>query len=173
MSAPNTLSKLCTIRRATQTDINLISQLAHNIWPIAYVGVLTHEQIANMLEKIYSPENLAREMNSSHFFWLASFNSHAVGYASAYQEGNVVWLRKLYTDQELKGEGIGTTLLNAVVAAFKSAQEISLLVNAMNLNAQAFYIRRGFVKTGEMPVQMGDYHFIDYVYSKPLATSHV
>ncbi|MEZ5647884.1 MAG: GNAT family N-acetyltransferase, partial [Alphaproteobacteria bacterium] len=112
-----------------------------------------------MLDRIYNLKNLQSEMQSGHFFFSAMLDTHAVGYDSAYQGNGVLWLKKLYVLPEVQGQGIGKSLLSAVVKAFPSCQEIRLLVNRDNLSAQRFYAQQHFIQTDELPVQMGDYKF--------------
>ncbi len=95
-------------------------------------------------------------------------NTQAVGYAAAYQQDQVLWLKKLHALPEIQGQGIGKKLVHALVEAFPDSQEIRLLVNRDNLPAQQFYIRQHFVQKNEVSVQMGDFKFVDLVFSKSL-----
>jgi ribosomal protein S18 acetylase RimI-like enzyme len=91
-----------------------------------------------------------------------------VGYASAYKEGDIIWLKKLYLLAAARGKGLGRQLTETAAAAFTPAKEIRLLVNKENLSAHDFYLRTGFKRIGEKQVMMGDHAFVDYIYSKPL-----
>jgi ribosomal protein S18 acetylase RimI-like enzyme len=157
-----------SVSDATEKDIPVISQLAHAIWPVAYAAVLSQEQIANMLERIYSPPCLADQMREGHRFFLARENAAPLGYASAYAQGDVLWLKKLYVLPNCQGQGVGTALMQAATGAFAAAAVMRLLVNSNNLPAKRWYIKQGFAKTGETPVRMGDFDFIDEIFSKPL-----
>lgn len=149
-------------------DLAVVAALAHRIWPAAYAGVLTGEQIANLLLRIYSVENLKREMASGHRFWLAREGGAPAGFASGYKEGSTVWLKKLYVLPDRQGRGLGRALMDAVVAAFLPADDLKLFVNNGNTAAQAFYERLGFSRAAEVPVRMGDFDFVDFVYAKRL-----
>ena len=91
-----------------------------------------------------------------------------MGFASAYREGEILWLRKLYVLPEMQGRGIGAALTQTATSAFAGAKEMRLLVNKNNLAAQAFYTKTGFQCIEELTVQMGDYHFEDFLYAKSL-----
>ncbi len=155
------------IHPLTANDVQSISKLAHAIWPVCYANILTPEQIANLLENIYSEENLLKEMESGHRFWAAYDGNVPVGYSSSYKENNIVWLKKLYVLPQQHGKGIGKKLSASATNAFAPAEEIRLLVNRKNLPAQNFYERTGFTCIKEIAVQMGSFNFIDLVYSKP------
>jgi ribosomal protein S18 acetylase RimI-like enzyme len=167
-AALNVMHETAFIRPASEKDIPLISELAHRIWPICFAGILTPVQIANMLGHIYSEENLKAEMAKGHRFVLASENAHFVGYASAYKDGDVVWLKKLYLEAAARGKGTGMRLMQAAIAPFLPTKEVRLYVNNENLSAQQFYERAGFIRIASEPLMMGDYAFTDYIYSKAL-----
>lgn len=162
--SPSTLA----IRPGLERDLPLIGKLASDIWPVCFAGILTPEQIANMLDRIYSVESLRKEALSGHRFWIASENGEPVGFVSAYKEKGIIWIKKLYLESSVQGKGIGVRMIDAAVATFMPASELRLLVHRDNLQAQRFYNRLGFARTGEVPVTMGDYSFIDFLYSKRL-----
>ncbi len=157
-----------SITAATAADIPTISALANAIWPLAYKDILAAEHIENMLARIYAPESLQAEMDAGHRFFLAYENNTPVAYASAYKAENTIWLKKLYVHPAHKGQGIGAALLEAVTQPHFPAAQIQLLVNKNNTPAQKFYAKNGFTQTGETPVQMGDFQFIDFIYSRPI-----
>ena len=50
------------IRKATTEDIKLINELAWIAFPATYKDILTKEQIDYMMDWMYSPENLLKQM---------------------------------------------------------------------------------------------------------------
>jgi len=158
-----------TIRAASVSDFPFIIALAYRIWPVAYGGNLTAEQLENLLARIYCAENLQKEVAEGHRFWLAFDGGGALGFASGYRKDATIWLKKLYVLPEAQGRGVGRALLQTVSDAFTPAGELRLLVNGNNRSAQVFYERCGFANDGAVPVQMGDFTFTDYVYVKSLA----
>jgi ribosomal protein S18 acetylase RimI-like enzyme len=159
------------IRALTAADLPLVIDLAHRIWPVAYAGVLKPEEIANILGTIYTPSNLQAEMAAGHRFWAAYDGTAALGFASGYRDGESAWLKKLYVLPVAQGRGAGRALVETVAAAFAAARDIRLYVNNGNTAAQAFYRRCGFVKLREVPVKMGDYDFVDFVFARSVSRS--
>lgn len=157
-----------TIRPAGADKFYIIESLARRIWPDAFAGILTPMQIELMLMQIYSEESLEKEEENGHRFWLAYQGKDAVGYVSAYREKDAIWIKKLYVLTENQGQGIGKALLDAGIAGFLPAKELRLLVNRDNVAAQQFYERIGFTCIGEASVQMGEYPFMDLIFSKAL-----
>lgn len=150
----------------TADDIPLIMDIAHRTWPVSYAGVLTPEQIANMLATIYSAENLQNEMATGHRFFAAYEGDAPLGFVSAYRDGDITWLRKLYILPAAQGRGIGHALMATAFEALAPALHHRLLVNRNNVNAQAFYKRLGFSLIDEVDVRMGDFAFRDFVFSR-------
>lgn len=154
------------IRALAESDLPLVADLAHRIWPAAYAGVLTAEQIANILGAIYTPANLKAEMVAGHRFWAAYDGERALGFASGFRDGDVVWLKKLYVLTEAQGRGIGRALVETVANAFGPVAEVRLFVNSGNTAAQDFYCRCGFVHAEAVPVKMGDFAFTDFIFAR-------
>lgn len=160
-------------RPLSAADFPLVIDLATRIWPAAYEGNLTAEQLDNLLSRIYCPANLSEELASGHRFWAAYDGDTALGFASGYKEQQIVWIKKLYVLPEAQGRGIGRGLMQTVIAAFAPIEEVRLFVNGDNAAAIAFYEKCGFVRAATVPVRMGDFDFTDYIYAKPLADCSV
>jgi len=160
-----------TFAPVTERNLSHVTMLAHRIWPVVYADILTSEQIHNMLLRIYSRENLEKEMRDGHQFWIAYNGIKPVGYASAYREDEIIWLKKLYVDPDSQGRRIGVKLMHTTVTPLLPASEIRLLANPKNIPAHTFYTHMGFRKIGDVPVKMGDWDFVDFLFSMPL-TAH-
>ncbi len=147
-------------------DFASVRALAHCIWPESYAHFLTPAQIANMLARIYELDALRTEAANGHRFFIAHHDDVPVGYASAYREDTIAWLKKLYVLNQYRGTGVGAQLLNTALSHFPEANEHRLLVNHENHAAHRFYERLGFANIGETPVKMGDHHFTDLIYAR-------
>lgn len=157
------------IKIATKEDLKTVIDLANKIWPISFKNILSESQIKNMLEKIYSIENLTYEMEKlNHVFWIAVDGDEPLGYVSAYEENNNIWIKKLYILPEKQGKGYGSHLIKVAVNHFKNIKAVCLFVNSENKSAQIFYKAKGFDVIDTKSVKMGDYDFIDFIMSKSL-----
>lgn len=156
------------ISEATIDHLPLVRKLALRIWPVCYRDILTPEQIQNMLATIYTEENLTAEMQSGHRFWIIYHEEVPSGFVSAYKDGDTIWIKKLYVDTFRQRHGLGSALMEHAIKAWQPARQASLLVNPNNTPAQNYYMHKGFTKTGEKSVQMGDFHFTDHIYSRPI-----
>ena len=141
-----------------------VRELAYRIWPEAYAGILGTEQIGPMLDEIYAIETLSADFAiRGHRYFLATSDGVPSGFASAYREGDRLWIKKLYVLRSARGGGLGSRLLEAAVATFPGAKSLALLVNDGNAPAIAWYISRGFAEESRVPVHMGPFDFIDCV----------
>ena len=163
-----------TFDPAGPADAGLVTELAARIWPDCFKDILSPEQVGNILGNLYSSESLRQQMDDGQRFILVRMDGVAVGYASGYRDDTVVWIKKLYLLASVRGMGLGAQLMHSVVAACGPAAYARLLVHRDNVQAQDFYTRHGFIRIGEVPVKMGDFDFVDYLYETPLSgNAHV
>jgi len=158
-----------TVHPATPSDIPAIQALAHRIWHDCYPSIISLEQIAYMLEKMYGTQVLERELASGVAYELARLGGEAVGFLSysipsgdrqpiskqpeigvrprCEKRTRELTLHKLYLLKELQGKGLGQQLLAHLKnqARELGAATISLRVNRQNQQAIAAYQRAGFV----------------------------
>lgn len=89
---------MITTRKATTADISLINELATEAFPYTYREILTPEQIDYMMDWMYSPESLRRQMEEEgHHYYLIYKDGQAAGYVSIQQEGDDLFhLQKIY-----------------------------------------------------------------------------
>jgi GNAT superfamily N-acetyltransferase len=160
------------IRKATDSDIQAISELAEKIWWPSYRNIISDEQISFMLNDMYSTESLLEQMKSGIEFLIAERENIGIGFA-AYSlvdiENQVYKLHKLYVLPSEQGLGTGKKLIDQVAdsARLKGGQTLELNVNRGN-PAHHFYKKTGFeiYRT----VDINYHHFVlnDYVMRKEL-----
>ncbi|MEO6491013.1 MAG: GNAT family N-acetyltransferase [Ferruginibacter sp.] len=163
------------VRKAAMVDVDLIQQLAHDTWPIAYKGIITPGQIKYMLELIYSKPSLSRQIEILHHQFVIIYESNrAIGFASysvkENSDNDIFRLHKLYVLPLQMGKGIGKSLLTFVIdqAKQQGAGILELNVNRKN-PAIDFYKKQGFEVAWEEDIDIGEGYFMnDYVMEKNL-----
>jgi diamine N-acetyltransferase len=156
------------IKLATLSDIPIIHKLAHTIWPSAYGAILSAEQLAYMLELIYSAQALQQQF-AVQIFVLIYDNAEPVGFAAYEQFQQKLKLHKIYVLPQTQGTGVGKHLLQYVLqqALDKHCQALYLNVNKFNKNAIAFYTKQGFAVASEEVIDIGNgFVMDDYVMEK-------
>jgi diamine N-acetyltransferase len=166
---------MLSIREATVADIPAIQKIAHATWPIAYGDIISETQIAYMLNMMYSTTALVAQMTTrQHRFFIATLNDDAVGFAAfecdADNTACRTQLHKLYCHPTAQKNGIGVTLIQAVVAAAIAASQHTLRLNVNKKNkAASFYQRHGFSIIDQIVVDIGQgFVMDDFVMEKRL-----
>ena len=155
------------IRQASFDDISAINRLANEIWWPTYSGVIPDEQIAFMLEDLYSQAALKSQMNDGITFLVAERDGLPAGFAAwscTEPENQVYKVEKLYVLPSEQGRGTGRQLIMEIAGIVKAlgARTLELNVNRGN-KAFNFYKKQGFevYKTVDIPY----YNFVlnDYI----------
>lgn len=165
------MSNELIIRNADLDDINTIGFLAYQIWPATYKDILTLDQLQYMLNLIYSPSSLRKQMTiSQHQFLISEIDEEPVGFASysKIDEPSTYKLQKLYVRTDIQGKGLGKTLLEYVEEAVKEAGAKNLHLNVNRHNkARFFYEKMGYKVIKEEDVDIGNGYFMnDFVMEK-------
>lgn len=72
-----------TARKASVEDCGLIREMACVAFPDTYKTILSPEQLDYMMEWMYSPENLRRQMAEGHVYYIAYKDGTPCGYLSS------------------------------------------------------------------------------------------
>ena len=160
------------IRKAAESDISAISELAEKIWWPSYRNIISDEQISFMLNDMYSAESLKEQMGSGIEFLIVEKENFPVafaGYSLTNTENQVYKLHKLYVLPTEQGRGTGRKLIEQVssLATAKGGKILELNVNRGN-PAHHFYSKIGF--DIYQTVDISYHHFIlnDYIMRKDL-----
>jgi diamine N-acetyltransferase len=157
-----------TIRSVSEEEVQVVTDLAHRIWPHTFEDILTQEQIAYMLSWMYDPVTLAEQIRSGHHFFVIEDEGIPVGFMGVqlnYPDRNSMKIHKIYVLPELQGKGAGRKLIEmAKDLAFNSGLK-SLVLNVNRFNkAVDFYKHLGFDITKEEDIDIGQgYLMEDYV----------
>lgn len=120
-----------------------------------------------MLEMMYSPEVLQKQMKDGHIFVICYKDDVPVGFAGyAPTELGVFKLHKLYVLPELQGHGAGRFIMDYITNDIwdMGATDLVLNVNRHNHTAKAFYDRMGFSVVYEDDIDIGNGYFMnDYI----------
>lgn len=161
------------IIQATKSQLSIIAELAHAIWPTAYAEILSNEQLTYMLDKFYSLEALTEQLEKrNHVFLLIEENEKYVGFASYESdiENDKTKIHKIYVLPETQGKGFGVQLLNEIENRARNAKNTVLFLNVNRFNkAQNFYKKLDFEIAYEEDIEIGNgYLMEDFVMEKSI-----
>ena len=167
-------NKMLTIKPADLTEVLLINELAHRIWPLTYQSIISADQMEYMLDLIYSPESLKKQMKKlGHKFVIVYNGNSPVGFASyskKLKSTDTFKLHKIYILQSEHGKGIGKLVLDNIISDIqtKRAKYLELNVNRNN-KAVEFYKKLGFTIISEEDIDIDHGYFMnDYIMRKTL-----
>lgn len=162
MSAENALR---TIRMCDPSDIDSIKHIAYATWPVAYADILSSEQLAYMLELMYSKDALDLQFEQGHHFFMIERNGQPLGFAGIqhdHRASKKTRLHKLYVLPGTQGSGAGKQLLGAVVSAARAANDTAIELNVNKFNpAKDFYLSAGFQIVRDEVLHIGKGYVMD------------
>lgn len=160
---------MLTIRRATVDDCHLINEMASEVFPATYRELLSSEQLVYMMEWMYVPDNIRKQMQEEgHVYFIAYKGESPCGYLSVQaQEKGIYHLQKIYVLPSFQGAHCGSFLFREAVKYIKSVYpEPCLMELNVNRNNKAlqFYERMGMrkLREGDFPIGNG-YYMNDYI----------
>lgn len=153
------------IKKAKKSDIATIQYLAEKSWNFAYANIITKEQIAYMLDLMYSEKTLNQHFeNPNYQYYLIQENDEALGFVGFefHQEPQTTKLHRIYFLKEAQGKGFGKKAIEFVINEAKEVDDerVILTVNKNN-TAQKFYESLGFRVYDEAIFDIGNGYVMD------------
>lgn len=155
---PSDITASITIRTAEKQDVPTLTQLAREIYADAFGASTTVDDLAAELEIFLSAQKIERYITED-VVLLAEYEGRMIGYThlSAINipvetpANESAQLRRFYVHWDFQSRGIGALLMQASLAhpLLYKAKYVYLEVWSLNIRAQQFYKRHGFVKVGE------------------------
>ena len=172
----NDLANQLRIEEARPSGATELAQLAAEIWPTAYEGIISREQIQYMLDWMYDPARIRSEIANGTVWLLAKLRAQTLGFASfgPLQPGKICALHKIYVSPKFHRNGIGSKLIDEIENQIRSlgADRVELRVNRQNENAIAFYERHRYKRVKEDLAEIGGgFVMDDYLYQKVVSFS--
>lgn len=162
------------ILKATTSQLCVIQQLAHKIWPSTFKDILSEKQINYMLNQMYNINKLMDDVQKEGVVYLLVHDNligEFVGFAAFetnYQNKAKTKLHKLYVLPGCQRKGIGAALINKVQEMAMEYNNFTLSLNVnRNNSAKNFYKKNGFCIVKEENIDIGNgYWMEDYVMEK-------
>ena len=152
------------IKATTDEELKVISSCAEKIWNEYYISILSKEQIDYMINKFQSVENMKMQISKEGYEYYKIADGEALlGYLAIKNEGDRLFLSKLYILQEFRQKGVSSIVLSFLKEYLKknSLKKIYLTVNKNNINSIEVYKHFGFKIIKEEKADIGNGFFMD------------
>lgn len=155
------------IRRIGVDELPVVRDLAFQIWPTHYPGIITQAQIDYMLSVWYEPGALTREIEDRGVCYalIEAGGAGPVGYIGCERQpdSDTLFLSKLYLLPEWHGAGLGQAALGWVQELARNGgfRVIRLRVNKTNTAAIRSYLRHGFHFVEDLCTDIGSGFVMD------------
>lgn len=156
------------IIQASEAYHPIIKKIAEKTWPVTFAGILSDDQIAYMLEMMYSLDSLKKQCDQDHHqFILGKENNELISYASYeinYAGLKVTKIHKIYILPAFQGKGHGKVLIDFIRLKALASGNNALRLNVhKNNNAQLFYSKMGFQEIKREVIDIGHGYLMDDV----------
>ena len=161
-------------RLTTESSLQIIRDIADEIWPETFRDILSEDQIRYMMQMMYAPEVMAKEFADGYTFEVLFCNGKPAGYmvsSVCESDSDTLKLHKLYLLKQYHGTGRGQLMLDHVADAARNDgfRILRLNVNKQNQRAIKAYLRNGFEIAAAEKNDIGSGYFMDdYVMEKVL-----
>lgn len=163
-----------SIIRASEADIMTIHDMAEVVFRHTYMDILSPEQMDYMMDWMYSPVNLKKQLEDGHVYFIAYRDSNPCAYVSVQPDGTgedgkmLFHLQKIYVMPSEQGCGLGRKMFAHALAFASSAADghpasVELNVNRNN-PAVGFYRHLGLkiLRQGDFYIGNG-FYMNDYI----------
>lgn len=156
---------MLSVQTATLQDLTTIGQLAKDIWQKHYVPIIGRQQVDYMLEKMYAPDALKKQVAEGQKFHLVLEETTPVGFISVSNpRSHDYFLHKFYLSPNEQNHGIGTKVFRQLFSEVYPAEKIHLTVNRQNYKSINFYFKLGFKIESVKDFDIGEgYYMNDFV----------
>jgi ribosomal protein S18 acetylase RimI-like enzyme len=140
-------------------QIEDVVRLARETWQEHYVGIVGQDQVDYMLEKFQSERAIAEQISTGYEYFMIVHEDKNAGYVAVIPntDNATLMISKIYVSKSARANGLGAIALDYVeeLCRKRGLGVIWLTVNKNNTDSIAWYLRRGFVNTRSVVMDIG------------------
>ena len=148
---------------STETQIETVAQLAHEIWNQHFTPIIGKAQVDYMVEKFQSKRAISEQIASGYSYYLLRADGDYFGYTGICAKEDELFLSKLYLRASQRGKGHGRKVVEFLedLARDKGLGKITLTVNKNNTDTIKAYEKFGFVNLDILVQDIGNGFVMD------------
>jgi len=146
--------------KVKKEEIKELAKLTSEIWHEYWPCLLTEEQIDYMVEKFQSEHAIKEQIeNENYTYYFLNVNGQDIGYTGVSDEGDYLFLSKLYIKKDFRHKGYGKLAFEEIKKL--GFDRIQLTVNKQNKNTIDAYFKYGFKIVDKMVTDIGSGFVMD------------
>ena len=119
---PQKKIRMFTIRKQRSPIANLSIGWQRKFFPATYKEILSPDQLDYMMDWMYAPQNILKQMEEGHIYFIAYKDGELCGYVSVQQqEKDIFHLQKIYVLPHFQGTHCGSFLFKEAVKYIKGS----------------------------------------------------
>lgn len=140
-----------------ETQIQMVEDLAYEIWNEHFTPIIGKAQVDYMLDKFQSIKAISGQIEQGFQYYLIKTDEGFIGYAGVQPREDELFLSKLYIKSSQRGKGYGRKIVQFLegMARDKGLDKITLTVNKNNLDTIRAYEKFGFENLGPVVQDIG------------------
>lgn len=148
---------------SAENQIEIIADLACEIWNEHFTPIIGKAQVDYMLEKFQSKKAITEQIENGFLYFLIKNNNDYIGYLGVLPKEGQLFLSKLYIISAERGRGYGRKAIEFIekLAIDKGLSKISLTVNKNNSATINTYIKLGFENCDSIVQDIGKNFVMD------------
>ena len=149
----------------TAEEIQVVADLAENVWTEHYTPLIGAAQVAYMIEKFQSVPAITEQIRQGYRYYLMQYDGISAGYTAILSEPaeKSLFLSKIYVEKAYRGKHITSQTIAALkkICRAEGLEKIWLTVNKGNHSSIAVYEHLGFVKVRDVVTDIGEGYVMD------------
>ncbi|HEC04266.1 MAG TPA: GNAT family N-acetyltransferase [Phycisphaerales bacterium] len=148
---------------STETQIETVARLAHEIWNQHFTPMIGKAQVDYMVEKFQSKRAVSEQIEQGYSYYLLEADGDYFGYTGICPKEDELFLSKLYLKASQRGKGHGRKVVEFLekLARDKGLGKITLTVNKNNTDTIKAYEKFGFTNEGPVVQDIGNGFIMD------------
>lgn len=152
------------VKAEGETALRHLAALADEVWHEFFVSILSKEQIDYMVDKFQSYDAFLRQIAEENYeYYFLRQDGKDLGYTAIAQQGDRLFLSKLYLMKENRGKGYASQAFSWLkeLCRERGVTVMWLTVNKYNDHSIAVYEKKGFRTVRAQVTDIGSGYVMD------------
>jgi diamine N-acetyltransferase len=149
----------------TDDEIYELAEIASEIWNEYFPDIIGQAQVDYMVSKFQSADAIRKQLGEGYYYFYLYENNSKIGYVGIVPRADkqAMQISKFYLLKNWRGKGLAGSITDEIagLAIKEGYNRLYLTVNKYNQFAIHVYEKIGFLKTGELKMDIGNGFVMD------------